>query len=42
MARNTDGDALSRARERLFVWVCAAIFLVIAACAIYAVVRLAV
>jgi|HubBroStandDraft_4_1064222.scaffolds.fasta_scaffold45112_3 hypothetical protein len=42
MARNSDVNALSRARERLFVGACVAIFLVIAACAIYAVVRLAI
>ncbi|HXQ10382.1 MAG TPA: hypothetical protein VN805_05210 [Caulobacteraceae bacterium] len=42
MARNSDVNALNRTRERLFVGVCVAIFLVIAACAIYAVVRLAV
>ena len=42
MARNSDVDALSRVRQRLFVWACVAIFMVIAACAIYAVVRLAV
>jgi hypothetical protein len=38
MARNTEMDGLGRARERLFVGVCVAIFMLIAACAIYAVV----
>jgi hypothetical protein len=42
MARNSQINAASRAREMLFVGACAAIFVVIAACAIYAVVRLAI
>jgi len=42
MARNSEINAGGRAREMLFVGACAAIFVVIAACAIYALVRMAV
>ena len=42
MARNSEIDAVRRARDALFVVACAAAFLAIAACAIYAVVRMAI
>ncbi|HXQ46064.1 MAG TPA: hypothetical protein VN806_05570 [Caulobacteraceae bacterium] len=42
MARNSEINAAGRAREMLFVGACAAVFVVIAACAIYAVVTLAI
>ncbi|HLI66202.1 MAG TPA: hypothetical protein VKU90_07535 [Caulobacteraceae bacterium] len=42
MARNGESGIGARARSALFVGACAAVFVALAACAIYAVVSLAV
>jgi hypothetical protein len=42
LARNSDIESGGRVRGLLFVGACVAVFLVIAACAIYAVVRFAI
>ena len=42
MARDTDPHGADQRREFLFVGTCAAVFLVLAACAIYAVVTFAI
>jgi len=42
VARNSAIEPFRRARDALFVGACAVVFLVIAACAIYVVVRMAI